>query len=111
MNQPKPAAKDNSGYLFPNENKANEKQPDYRGKLTKDGKEWLVSGWKRMKDGKEMISFSLTDPNSLPQRGSGAPRSQGASSGSTPFTPQQHSSAPSGDSGLDDLEGLFDGLT
>ncbi len=110
--------KDNSGYLFPNRNKSTEKQPDYRGKLTHNGKEWLVSGWKRMKDGEEMISISLTDPDSVPQRPGGAPQRPAASAG-TPFSPSGPSAAPSaggaGQAGggygdLDDLEGLFDGL-
>ena len=117
MTQQKAQAKDNSGYLFPNKNKSNEKQPDYRGKLTKDGKEWLVSGWKKMKDGDEMISISLTDPDSIPQRpgaagGYQAPAQKPAGAAS-PFTaPQAPQQSPQGGgcSDLDDIEGLFDGF-
>ncbi len=54
------SSKPNVGYLFPNEKK-NEKSPDWRGKLSVDGREFWVSGWKKTKDSKEMITVSLTE--------------------------------------------------
>lgn len=66
----------NKGYLFPNK-KAHDAQPDFRGKLTVDGKEWLVSGWEREKDGERMISLAVTDPSALPPR-KAPPSGQGA---------------------------------
>lgn len=73
----------NSGYLFRNKDKRTDKQPDYRGKLTDaEGKEWLLSGWIRNKDGEEMISISQTDPAALPQR-------EGAAPGARPAAPSQ----------------------
>ena len=91
----------NKGYLFPNK-KSNDSQPDFRGKLTIDGKEWLVSGWKRSKDGEEMISLSVTDPASLPPR-------KGADPGAAPARPASPpSGAPSAAPGA--LGSIFDDL-
>lgn len=56
----------NTGYLYPNEKK-NERQPDFRGKVTIEGKEYLLSAWKREKDNAEILSISVTDPATLPQ--------------------------------------------
>lgn len=83
MEQQKQAPKknENSGYLFKNANKNSEKQPDFRGKVTVNGKEFLVSGWSRVKDGEDMISISLTDPASLPPRDGAARPAQASSSG------------------------------
>lgn len=88
----------NQGYLFPN-NKTNDRQPDYRGKLSVEGKEFLVSGWLREKDGEKMISLSLTDPATLPtsQKGGGGSRGDGGGS----------SSSGASDTGLGDI---FEGL-
>ncbi|MDI6976640.1 hypothetical protein [Serratia sp. Se-RSBMAAmG] len=58
----------NTGYLFPNEKK-NDRQPDFRGKATIEGKEFLISAWKRDKDGAEILSLSITDPSTLPPVG------------------------------------------
>lgn len=52
--------KPNVGYLFPNEKK-NDKSPDWRGKLTVDGKEFWVSGWNKAKDSKQMITVTITE--------------------------------------------------
>ncbi len=52
--------KSNRGYLFPNEKKG-DKSPDYRGKLTVHGVDFYVSGWKKVKDGKDMITIALTE--------------------------------------------------
>lgn len=127
--------RENGGYLFKNADKRAEKQPDYRGKMNISGKEWLLSGWIRTKDGEEMISISLTDPATLPQRDgapggasrSGAPAAAGSFARPAPapatqaggqpapaakaFQPQ--ASKPAGGPGFDDLEdldSLFNGL-
>lgn len=93
----------NQGYLYPNE-KSNDRQPDYRGKLNVDGKEWLVSGWIRDKDGEKMISISLTDPASLPARGGQRQGGQGQSPQGGAGSPGQSGgqSGPLGD--------IFEGL-
>ena len=111
---------ENSGYLFKNANKNSEKQPDFRGKVTVNGKEFLVSGWSRTKDGEDMISISLTDPATLPPRdGAARPQQGGSSAGSfnrapaaapaqKPFQPQGQTTQQGG---LDDdlnFDELFD---
>ena len=35
----------NSGALFKNKEKTNEKQPDYKGPVNVDGKDYWLSGW------------------------------------------------------------------
>ena len=71
--------RENGGYLFKNADKRTDKQPDFRGKMNVAGKDWLISGWTRTKDGEEMISISVTDPATLPQRdGAAAGSSMGA---------------------------------
>lgn len=80
----------NKGYLYPNEKKQ-ERQPDFRGKLNLDGKEWLISGWN--KGGEGMISLSLTDPSTLPAK-------QGGTQGQAPSS---GGSAPAAKSGMGDI--------
>jgi len=47
--------RDNSGVLFKNENKDNEKKPDYKGSIMVDGTEYWLSSWiKEGKSGKFM---------------------------------------------------------
>ena len=47
--------KDNSGVLFKNENKDNERKPDYKGNIMVDGQEYWLSAWiKEGKNGKFM---------------------------------------------------------
>jgi len=55
----------NSGALFKNENKTNERQPNLRGSLNVDGTEYWVSGWTKTikngpKAGNKMISLAVT---------------------------------------------------
>ena len=119
--------RDNSGYLFKNANKRSEKQPDFRGKLTFQGKEWLVSGWNRNKDGEEMISISLTDPATLPARDGASPAGARPASGSGPFAKPAASATPAksfqpsgqssgggkssiSDDEMSDLDSLFNGM-
>lgn len=103
-------AKDKSGYLYPNQ-KQNERQPDWRGKLTINGKEWLVSGWTRSdKDG--MISLSVTDPADVPGQGAGKGPSQAPGKAAPQRAPvaRPQPSAPqasSGDPSIDELNDLF----
>ena len=50
------------GYLIENE-KQKSTQPDLKGKVTIQGKEWLLAVWsKGKKDGKDMFSIEATDP-------------------------------------------------
>ena len=91
------------GYLFPN-NKTNDSQPDFRGKISVGGKEFLASGWVR-KDRDNMIAVSLTDPADLPPSGQGAARSSQGGAARAPAPAP--ASVPSGGIGeiFDDLPG------
>lgn len=126
--------RENGGYLFRNADKRTDKQPDFRGKMNIGGKEWLVSGWTRTKDGEEMISLSLTDPATLPQRDGAAPAAGAArpSNASGPFAkpagsapaagpaapaanksfqpPAGKAASGAGYEDLEDLDSLFSGL-
>lgn len=55
--------KQNKGAIFKNENKTNEKHPDYRGKINWGGTEIEVSMWiNKSKEGKSYFSVSLQEP-------------------------------------------------
>jgi hypothetical protein len=88
----------NRGYLAPNK-KGRDTHPDWRGRLTIEGKEYLLSGWFKdvTKDGQtvQIISFEATDPATLPPR----PAYPAAAAPGTPApsapTPPPSSVAPS----------------
>jgi hypothetical protein len=50
-------AQNNTGSLFKNDRKNNEKQPDYTGTVNVDGKELRLAAW--VKEGKNGKFFSL----------------------------------------------------
>jgi hypothetical protein len=55
--------KQNKGAIFKNENKSNDKHPDYRGKINWGGIEIEVSMWvNKSKEGKSYFSVSLQEP-------------------------------------------------
>ena len=47
----------NSGVLFKNDRKTNDKQPDYTGNINVDGTDYWISSW--LKDGKRGKFLSL----------------------------------------------------
>ncbi len=51
----------NSGALYRNENKQEEKHPDYSGSINVGGKDYWLSGWVKesKKDGKKFFSLSI----------------------------------------------------
>jgi uncharacterized protein (DUF736 family) len=53
---------DNTLVLFPNEYKTTDKQPDYKGKATIDGKNYKCAGWKQTgrNTGKPYLSVKFT---------------------------------------------------
>lgn len=56
---------ENRGYLFKNDTKSG-RQPDLKGKITINGKEYWLSAWNSLsREGKEMISLSVTDPDTF----------------------------------------------
>ena len=57
----------NSGAIFKNDKKTAENQPDYRGKINVDGKEWEISLWVKegQKAGKSIPNLlAKKQPNS-----------------------------------------------
>lgn len=95
-NQNSSAGGKNTGYIIAND-RANDRQPHYRGKVTVEGKEFWVSMWKKEpRDGKEMLSIELTDPATLPPRPGQQAQGQRAQQGgqNAPRPPAQQSSAP-----------------
>lgn len=52
----------NRATLFINEKKENEKHPDWSGTLNVQGKEYWISGWKKVsKGGKPFLSLSIRE--------------------------------------------------
>ena len=59
--------KTNTGAIFKNDKKTNEKQPDYRGKVNVNGKEMEVALWvKDTKTGEKFFSASFSEPYVAP---------------------------------------------
>jgi uncharacterized protein (DUF736 family) len=53
----------NSGAIFKNDKKTNEKQPDYRGKVNVNGKEMEIALWlKESSKGTKYFSCSFSEP-------------------------------------------------
>jgi uncharacterized protein (DUF736 family) len=51
---------DNSGALFTNEYKKTDQQPDFKGNITINGKNFKLSAWKNKgKEGKNFISLKI----------------------------------------------------
>jgi uncharacterized protein (DUF736 family) len=54
--------KEDTGFLFRNQNKSKDNQPDYTGWIKQDGKERRLAAWvKDMKDGSKALSISVSD--------------------------------------------------
>ena len=82
--------RDNSGVLFKNDNKDNEKKPDYKGSIMVDGNEYWLSAWiKEGKSGKFMgLAVSPKDaqpPTGKVPYGQGGTTKEGRDSEDIPF--------------------------
>lgn len=52
--------RDNSGALFVNENRQNDRQPTHRGEAVVDGQQYCIAGWTReSKNGRHYLSLSF----------------------------------------------------
>lgn len=51
-------ANENRGSLSLNAKKTTDKHPDYKGKITIDGKQYWLSGWSKTNDSGDWISLS-----------------------------------------------------
>ena len=66
--------KPNTGSLFKNQRKTEERQPDSTGKAMIGGKTYWVSGWvKKTRDGEKWMSLAFKETDEAQQ----APTSQG----------------------------------
>jgi uncharacterized protein (DUF736 family) len=52
----------NKGALFTNDQKGNEKAPNYKGKLNVNGKEYDIAGWVRQGKSGNFISLTIAEP-------------------------------------------------
>ena len=56
--------KNNTAVLFKNDNKTNDNQPDYKGKIHINDTEKKLSAWiKTSQDGKKYLSIVINEPN------------------------------------------------
>ena len=69
--------KDMAGYIAKNTRRTNDKQPQWRGKVRIGGKEYLLSLWEK---DSELMSLSVTDPETMPARTPPSSSPQGGSS-------------------------------
>jgi hypothetical protein len=51
----------NSGVMFKNDKKGNEKAPDYKGKVNIEGKDKDIAGWIREGKSGKFISIKISD--------------------------------------------------
>lgn len=57
----------NTGALFTNDRKTNDRQPGFTGKVDVEGKEYWLSAWaKKTKAGKPFMSLALTPVDAAP---------------------------------------------
>jgi uncharacterized protein (DUF736 family) len=60
--------RDNSGVLFRNDRKTEEKHPDYTGTVTIMTEKWRLAGWiKKSKAGRSYLSLSV-QPDNRPEQ-------------------------------------------
>lgn len=52
----------NSGVLFKNDKKGNEKAPDYKGKVNVNGKDLELAGWIREGKTGQFLSLKVSEP-------------------------------------------------
>jgi len=58
--------KTNTGAIFKNDKKTNEKQPDYRGKVNVNGKEMEVALWVKQGKNGSFFSAAFSEPYVAP---------------------------------------------
>jgi uncharacterized protein (DUF736 family) len=77
----------NTGAIFKNENKKDQKHPDYRGKINCDGKDMEIALWLReSQKGVKYFSASLSEPYVKPDEStSAAPVQSAAADDDLPF--------------------------
>lgn len=56
-----PGSQGGKGYIIVNDARANDRQPQWRGRISLDGEELWLSGWDQPKDGQPVISIRATE--------------------------------------------------
>lgn len=57
------------GVLFENSHKQHDSQPDMTGKITVNGVQYWLAGWRKYREGKPpFLSLSLTHPDDFPNK-------------------------------------------
>jgi hypothetical protein len=59
--------KDNSGSLFQNKDKKTDNHPDYSGSIRIDGKDYWLSGWKKVSNDKPWLSLAIKPKDGAPR--------------------------------------------
>lgn len=49
----------NKGVIFPNDRKETEKQPDFKGSINIEGRDYWISGWKKSGKKGPLVSLSV----------------------------------------------------
>ena len=77
--------RDNSGVLFANDKKDNDKAPNYKGNMMVDGQEYWLSAWvKEGKNGK-FLGLAVSPRDAQPPASKPAPKNLEDSSSDIPF--------------------------
>lgn len=59
---------DMTGVLFVNDRKERDNQPDYTGRLTMNGQDWRIAGWKKTSNsGSTYLSLKISEQESPSQ--------------------------------------------
>lgn len=102
----KPASapqRDMAGYIARNDRRTNDRQPAWRGKVTINGKMYLLSLWEKSD---EVMSMSVTDPDTLPQPNQGGSKGGNKSESNGPSQggyPSQQAQPPVGGDPFGDI--------
>lgn len=92
------AVRDMAGYIARNDKRTNDRQPQWRGKVTIKGKMYYLSLWEKSGD---IMSMAVTDPDERPMPGQGnqggAAQSQGGN------YPSQQANPPVGGDPFGDI--------
>jgi hypothetical protein len=67
--------RDNTGVLFKNDRKEEEKQPDYKGSLIVSGQEYWLSAWIKEGKGGKFMGLALSPKDAEQIKSKSAPKS------------------------------------
>ena len=59
---------DNSGMIYKNDQKERDNHPDYKGKITVDGRDYWLSGWVKEGQRGKFISLAVKPQDEAPSR-------------------------------------------